>query len=118
VISSAYAFYFNVDPAWFEAAGKAGSPEFARVGLILKGIGLAICVLLVVRNFLRAPFFIALGGTALQCFTAYLLGQAMVVMIGLVLVSVIVGMGAAFAPVPSPTRTVYINRTDYNSSPF
>jgi hypothetical protein len=116
-ISLAYVFYFNVDPAWFEAAGKVGSPEFSRAALILKAVGIAIGALLVARNFWRAPFLVAIGGTALQVVTAYLFGQAMVVMVGLVLASLIFGAGSAFVPTSSPTQTVYINRTDYNSSP-
>jgi hypothetical protein len=90
------ALYYYVDPAWFEAAGKIGSPEFARVALILKGMGLGILVLLAVHNFRKASFKYAVLGTCLQCLVVYFYGQVLVLFVGLLLVAVLVyGIGVS-----------------------
>ncbi len=65
-----------VSHSWFEAAGKIGSPEYARVQYLFCAGAIAVMVLLAVRNFWRASLLIALVGTALQVFVAYMFGAA------------------------------------------
>jgi hypothetical protein len=80
-----------VSHSWFEKAGKIGSPEYARVQYLFCASAIAVMVLLAVRNFWRASLLIALVGTALQVFVAYLFGAAMVLWSGVAVIALLLG---------------------------
>jgi hypothetical protein len=80
-----------VSHSWFEAAGKIGSPEYGRVQYLFCAGAIAVMVLLAVRNFWRASLLIALVGTALQVFVAYMFGAAMVLWSGVAVIALLLG---------------------------